>query len=340
MKIYNLYCIAVALALLATTLLSGCSSTDPTTVPIVTTSAVSDVMVSTAECGGSVTSDGGAAVTARGVCWSINPTPTIADNKTTDGSGTGGFTSNISYLIELTGYYVRAYATNNIGTGYGGVLFFKTGAETVTDIDGNIYQVVKIGDQWWMKENLKVTHYRNADPILHETDGGEWTGLFMGAYCEYNNDPANVATYGRLYNWTAVNDSRSIAPEDFHVPTDEDWKQLEMYLGMSPDRADTTGWRGTDEGGKLKESGTMHWSVPNEAATDESGFSALPGGYRGTLGGYYDMGGYAGFWSATEAYTPTAWLRGLSAYDSTVNRDESDRRVGLSIRCVLDWTTL
>ena len=149
---------------------------------------------------------------------------------------------------------------------------------TVTDIDGNTYQTVKIGDQWWMAENLKVTCYRNGDAIPNITDGTTWASLSTGAYCEYNNDINNVATYGRLYNWYAVTDSRNIAPAGWHVPSDAEWKQLEMYLGMSQSEADATGWRGTDEGGKLKEVGTMHWNSPNTGATNESGFTALPGG--------------------------------------------------------------
>ncbi|MEJ2629601.1 MAG: fibrobacter succinogenes major paralogous domain-containing protein, partial [bacterium] len=108
---------------------------------------------------------------------------------------------------------------------------FKTG--TVTDIDGNTYQTVKIGDQWWMAENLKVTHYRNNDEIPNVTYWGDWHDLSTGAYCDYNNNEGNVSTCGHLYNWYAVNDSRNIAPEGWHVPTDEEWKELEMYLGMS-----------------------------------------------------------------------------------------------------------
>jgi len=337
MKININHFIAVAFVFLATVLIPGCSSTgSDNTVPVVTTSAVCNITLTTAECGGCVTSDGGAAVTTRGVCWCTNPTPAIEDNNTTDGSGTGSFTSNISSLAEATTYYVRAYATNNIGTGYGNILSFQTGVETVTDIDGNIYNTVKIGDQWWLMENLRVTHYRNGDPITHVTDGDTWTGLYYGAFCEYNNNLDYVETYGRLYNWYAVDDSRSIAPEGWHVPTDDDWKQLEMYLGMSQDRADTTGWRGTDEGGKLKESGTTHWTSPNEGATNESGFTALPGGYRGPLGGYYSMGLFGGFWSSTNRYPIDMLHRGLSYNHSQVIRDDIDRRHGLSIRCVRD----
>jgi uncharacterized protein (TIGR02145 family) len=122
----------------------------------------------------------------------------------------------------------------------------------VTDIDGNVYQTVTIGAQVWMAENLKVTHYRNGDPIPNVTDTAAWEGLSTGAYCEYDNDINNVATYGRLYNWYAVDDSRGLAPEGWHVPSDDEWKQLEMYLGMSQSEADDYGWRGTDEGGEVK----------------------------------------------------------------------------------------
>ncbi|MFC1562338.1 FISUMP domain-containing protein, partial [candidate division KSB1 bacterium] len=173
---------------------------------------------------------------------------------------------------------------------------------TVTDIDENVYQIVQIGDQEWMVENLKVTRYRNGDAIPNVTDGSAWGGLSTGAYCTYYNNASNAAVYGHLYNWYAVDDSRGLAPEGWHVPTDEEWKELEMYLGMSQSEADTSGWRGTDEGDKLKETGTSHWGSPNAGATNESGFTALPGGYRsistGTFLNFYHI---AIFWSSTES---------------------------------------
>lgn len=150
----------------------------------------------------------------------------------------------------------------------------------VIDIDGNVYQIVTIGTQVWMAENLKVTHYRNGDVIPNVTDGPTWAGLTTGAYCEYDNNVASVATYGRLYNWYAAVDTRNIAPDGWHVPSDEEWKQLETYLGMSQAEADAIGLRGSDEGGMLKETGTSHWDSPNTGATNESGFTALPGGHR------------------------------------------------------------
>ncbi len=206
----------------------------------------------------------------------------------------------------------------------------------VTDIDGNLYQTIKIGNQWWMMENLKVTHYRNGDAIPNVTDGSTWSGLTTGAYCNYNNDVNNVATYGRLYNWDAAVDSRNIAPVGWHVPTDAEWKQLEMYLGMSQTEADATGRRGTDEGGKLKEVGTAHWVSPNTGSTNESGFSALPGGHRNYDGIFSSMGRVAAFWSSTVRIGNGAWYRILGYDYSEVSRNSYSEQGGFSVRCVKD----
>ena len=206
----------------------------------------------------------------------------------------------------------------------------------LTDIDGNTYLTIKIGEQWWMAENLKVTRYRNGDPIPNVTDESAWSDLTTGAYCSYENDPANAETYGYLYNWYAVNDPRGLAPEGWHVPTDAEWKQLEMSLGMSQSQADDVGWRGTDEGGKLKETGTAHWKSSNEGATNESGFSALPGGGRYGNGRFLNAGDGAFFWSSTEINRNYVWLRGLGYGDSHFNRSYNDLQNGFSVRCVRD----
>jgi uncharacterized protein (TIGR02145 family) len=208
---------------------------------------------------------------------------------------------------------------------------------TVTDIDGNVYQTVTIGTQVWMKENLKVTHYRNGDAIPNVTDDATWTGLTTGAYCEYNNDINNVAVYGRLYNWYSVADSRNIAPTGWHVPSDAEWKQLEMYLGMSQADADGESQRGTDEGGKLKEAGTTHWQSPNTGATNESGFSGLPGGSRYDNGYFNFRNDYAYFWSSTEVIGGFVWYRNLAWTDSEVHRSIFiNKPYGYSVRCVKD----
>ena len=207
---------------------------------------------------------------------------------------------------------------------------------TVTDIDGNVYQVVEIGDQCWMAENLKVTHYRNSETVPNVIDDWIWFELSTGAYCNYDNNGGNVSTYGRLYNWYAVMDSRGLAPEGWHVPSDEEWKQLEMYLGMSQAAADSTGLRGVDEGGKLKESGTVHWNAPNTGATNESGFTALPGGYRDQDGRFFDMGSTTFFWASTVYDIYFAWLRNMGYNSSKIARSWNFKRGGLSVRCVKD----
>ncbi len=284
-------------------------------------------------------SNGGDPVIAFGVCWSTDSIPTIAADTTIEGSGVGSFTSTAVYLVPNTTYFIRAYATNSVGTGYGQIESFTTlelETGTVTDYDGNIYQTVKIGDQWWMAENLKVTHYRNGDPIPNINDDATWANLTTGAYCSYNNDSANAETYGFLYNWFAEDDSRGLAPEGWHVPSDTEWKQLEMYLGMSPAEADATGWRGTNEGGKLKETDTVHWCFPNAGATNESGFTALPGGSRNHEGSFSDMCGNGIFWSSTEFDGNYAWCRYLMLSDSQVLRVYDWVEFGNSVRCIKD----
>lgn len=205
---------------------------------------------------------------------------------------------------------------------------------SVTDIDGNVYRTVTIGTQVWMAENLEVTHYRNGDAIPNVTDNVTWYNLTIGAYCEYNNDVNSVVTYGRLYNWYAATDSRNIAPAGWHVPSDAEWKQLEMYLGMSQADADLDGWRGTDEGGKLKETGTAHWSSPNAGATNESGFSGLPGGYRDSDASYIQLGFNVYFWSSTEGSSSYAWFRGLFYDYSSIARYNDYKKYGFAVRCV------
>ncbi len=213
------------------------------------------------------------------------------------------------------------------------------GTGTVTDIDGNVYQTLIIGDQEWMIENLKVTHYRNGDPIPHVTDNTQWAGLSSGAYCYYDNDPANAETYGALYNWYAVDDLRGIAPEGWHIPSDAEIMELEMYLGMSQQQANSTGWRGTNEGSKLAGSYDL-WNdgaLKNDPEFGSSGFSFLPGGYRCNCdGNFYGLGNYGSFWSATESNTYLAWNR-ILYYDLTeVYRFSSNKHYGFSVRCIRD----
>jgi uncharacterized protein (TIGR02145 family) len=207
------------------------------------------------------------------------------------------------------------------------VNFYQTG--TVTDIDDNIYQTVKIGNQWWMAENLKVTHYRNGDAIPNITDDEQWSSLTTGAYCNYNIT-VNVAVHGRLYNWYVIEDSRNIAPAGWHVPTDDDWIELELYLGMYQDDVNDEGWRGTDIGTKMKSAGSGWYGE------DSYGFSALPSGYRAYYSDFFGIGDYTFWWTATEYDATYAWYRQLSYANTRVNRDWNNKKYGYSVRCVMD----
>ena len=219
---------------------------------------------------------------------------------------------------------------------------FKTSASPLTDIDGNVYKTVKIGNQRWMAENLKVTHYRDGTAAIpNVTDGTAWGLLATGAYCIYNNNAGNeVDTYGTLYNWYAVTDSRNLAPEGWHVPTDDDWKELEMYLGMSQSEADNTGLRGTNEGSKLAGNADLWYSsgnLENNSEFGTSGFTALPGGYRDYSNGSYYVMGYRGyFWSATEGNSSYAWYRLLNYLYSDVDLYGDSKRSGFAVRLLRD----
>ena len=308
---------------------SGCKKDEK--VPSLTTVAINTITQTTATSGGNITSDGGATITACGVCWSTNLTPTIADNKTTEAVGSNNFTSSITELMPSTTYYVRAYATNSVGTSYGNSLQFTTAS--ITDIDGNIYHQVNIGTQVWMVENLKTTHYRNGDPITNVTDNNLWENLTSGAYCNYENNTNNAANYGRLYNWYAVKDPRNIAPIGWHVPSDSEWQILIDYLG------------GNDVAGtKLKESGTVHWQNVTSGADNSSGFTALPGGCHDGMNTFvgnhefYEINICGFWWSATEntANINCVWVRCMASGSGGVSNDPYNKNMGFSVRCIKD----
>ena len=208
----------------------------------------------------------------------------------------------------------------------GQVLVTTIETGTVTDIDGNVYPTVKIGNQWWMAGNLKVTNYRNGDYIPHLTDNAQWTDFAIGAYCNYDNDEGNVSAYGCLYNWYAADDSRNIAPQGWHVPTEAEWQTLVNYLGGS-----------SVAGGKMKEAGTSHWDSPNSGATNESGFSALPGGLRYDVNGDFYYMDQAAYFLSTSAYDDyTVWYVGLSSSWREANIERLGKHQGYSVRCVRD----
>jgi uncharacterized protein (TIGR02145 family) len=265
------------------------TTTSEINLPTLTTIAVTSIDNTTAVSGGTISGDGGGNITARGVCWSTNINPTIdLSTKTSDGVGTGAFTSAISALVANTTYYARAYATNSAGTAYGNQVSFITTQINITgpnasDIDGNIYQTVTNCIQTWMKTNLNVSKYRNGDIIPQVTDPQAWGALTTGAWCYYANTSSNGTTYGKLYNWYAVNDPRGLSPSGWHVPTKTEWDIITNCLG-GPQVA----------GGSMKEAGSIHWNSPN-IATNNSGFTALPGGLRDGNGIFSNIN-YNGYW--------------------------------------------
>jgi uncharacterized protein (TIGR02145 family) len=205
---------------------------------------------------------------------------------------------------------------------------------TVTDIEGNTYKTVIIGDQEWMAENLRTSKYADGSEIPNVTDNTIWAANITGAYCDYSNNPSNSVVYGRLYNWYIASSTnpQNVCPTGWHVPTDTDWTTLEDYLG---------GIRSEDSpvcniGGKLKESGTIHWISPNTGATNESGFNAIPGGTREPDGVFNMLGTQAVWWSATEFDLSNAWNRNLLNYSTDDFRTDLNKNYGFSVRCIKD----
>lgn len=217
-------------------------------------------------------------------------------------------------------------------------------SRSVIDIDGNNYPAVQVGNQVWMAENLRVTHYRDGTAIPNVTDPGEWTTTILGAYCIYNNNSSNEAdTYGALYNWAAAADERQIAPVGWHLPSDSEWQELEMTLGMSQSEAEATGYRGTNEGSKLAGNSGLwdNGEIESDAEFGSSSFDALPGGTRSSANGEYDgLGIHGSFWTATANTSDEIWYRTLYNDRSDVWRYNVGNGIdGLAIRCLNDTDT-
>jgi len=299
--------------------------------------------------GGLIIHNGGAEITSRGICWSTATRPTIDDNCISDGAGSGNFESEIDGLAPYTVYFIRAYATNILGTGYGESFGFITlwDNSSITDIDGNEYATIQIGDQVWMAENLKSVRYSDGVSIPFAESVDEWMALSADSrgYCFYDNSQLAFSTYGALYTWPAAMNSvdssniennavQGVCPSGWHLPGNAEWIQLEVQLGMSELLAKDEGWHGWDEGGMLKEPGTSLWVEPNLFATNSSGFSAIPGGFRDTLGIYRSGGSYTAFWSSTGGDDEVAWLMGLHAGRGEILREKYPVKDGYSVRCI------
>ncbi|MGW8314367.1 MAG: fibrobacter succinogenes major paralogous domain-containing protein [Bacteroidales bacterium] len=299
--------------------------------------------------GGNITNDGGGTIMTSGICWATRRFPDLEDSHTDEGGGHDSFESYLNNLTPYTVYYVRAYAINEAGTGYGQEVAFQTywDESPVTDVDGNEYPTVQIGEQVWMAMNLRAIHYADGTPLNLVEPAADWEGLEVdaAAYCFYGN-LADQEIYGALYSWGAATrdpataeageEVQGVCPDGWHLPGDEEWKTLEMELGMTWLTADKDQWRGFEEGGMLKIAGTEYWNEPNEMATNESGFSAAPAGIRSADGIFSGRGDHTVYWTATGVEPNSAWVRALHTMRGEIKREYVNRKAGYSVRCIMD----
>jgi uncharacterized protein (TIGR02145 family) len=299
--------------------------------PTVNTLAVNPTTETTATGGGNIVSDGGSPVTARGICWSTNQSPTILNNRTLNGTGTGSFTSSMTGLTTNTTYYVRAYATNAIGTSYGSessiVLYLNVPGPNVTDADGNLYNSVRIGSQIWMAKNLRSRKYLNGDILPNITDNTQWSLATQGAYCNFLNSESTGVIYGYLYNYYAVTDNRNICPAGWHVPTREEWLVLINYLGGD-----------NVASSKIRVSGLTYWN--HNKGTNSSGFGALGTSWRGDDGLFYYSLGSGAYWWTNSVFSNTYPFYTYLYSDPNNLRvgygHYFEKNAGVSVRCVKD----
>jgi uncharacterized protein (TIGR02145 family) len=254
---------------------------------------------------------------------------------TTSKNSNVSFTANLTNLKPNTQYHYRINAINASGIGNGADLSFKTTDtsivvinfnpdltyDSIYDSEGNKYRTIQIGTQTWMAENLRSTKFNDGTDVPFVLDVSAWLSLTTPGYSWYNGDSIG---YGALYNWHTVNTGK-ICPAGWHVPSDEEWTTFTDYLGGK-----------SVAGGKLRESGTSHWLSPNTGATNESGFSGLPSGYRNYSGGYNSISHYGIWWTSTEWSSTSAWYRDVYYGYNSVDRSNSNKRSGATIRCLKD----
>jgi uncharacterized protein (TIGR02145 family) len=306
--------------------LFGCDKDPiPTVTPSITTGVASNVLNTTATVSLSIADVSNSK--EIGVLYSTSSISLSSTAQKTSISNlkSGDNSASLTDLFPGTTYYYKAYATDGYTSIYGEIKTFTTGGVAiVTDVDGNVYHYITIGTQIWMVENLKTTKYRDGTAIPNVTDQTIWTNLTTGAYCYYNNDVASYnALYGYLYNWYAVN-TGMLAPTGWHVATDTEWTTLSTYLGGE-----------SVAGGKLKETGTNHWNSPNTGATNESGFSALPGGSRFS-NGFSNVGDGGFWWSSTKRNDDYVWFRFLGYNYGNLYNSGGLKHLGFSVRCLRD----
>ncbi len=298
------------------------------------TSEVQNISINSAICGGMLKTTAINTITYKGICWNTSGNPTISDSIKVVVNSADSFKVSLTGLKNAATYYIRAFAISDAGTSYGSEKSFTTIevsiSSSISDIDGNSYNTVKIGNQYWMSANLKTKHFNNGDSIATTNPATadisqEPSPTYQWAYAGNEN---NVDTYGRLYTWNVVNDSRKLCPVGWHVPSSEDINTLVSSLG------------GFEEGGaKLKETGLQHWHEPNSEADNSSELTAVPAGLRDADNTFSGLG-YYGYWWTNSIQTilgkEYAVFISLSYSDKKIGGFPSDKMVGISIRCIKD----
>jgi uncharacterized protein (TIGR02145 family) len=316
-------------------------NTNPVLVPTLTTRSISSIQYVSAVSGGEVSDDGGGIIKSRGVCWAKTPNPVLDNLSTLDGIGKGTYSSMISGLDQGSTYYVRAYATNEAGTGYGNQLAFITpGNSYVADVDGNSYRINAIGSQVWMLDNLRTTKYNDGTDIPNITFDTVWNSLDSPAYCWYNNDISNKYNYGALYNGFTIL-TENLCPSGWHVSTDADWTILKDFL-----KNNSFGFEGIGDVLGKSIASKYSWTESNHYAAvgnhpeinNNSSFNAYPSGmrdYRGYFGN--TVGTDAIWWAPDNSINPNPlWDYGLEYYSSDIFKGSDYSQSGFSVRCVKD----
>lgn len=328
---------------------SGCKKIEPAGSLLIKTNDIELYSEGIYNLKGTVVSIGNEKIIEHGFCWSesINPDTDGYMIRLGPKSSAGSFSSFIYEIQPGKTYHVKAYATSSISTYYGDDESFSTPENIVypiIDVDHNIYYPVKIGEQIWMNDNLKVTHYPDGTPIQRIEDRLVWFYMpwYNAAYCWYENYGAIAADYGNLYTWPAAmhinskdeiktGEVQGICPDGWHLPSDDEWKKLEIFLGMSREEAEIESWRGQDEGGKMKYRDM--WKIPNTGATNESHFGAIPAGWCDGAGYYRNIERSTRFWSSS-IRGDYAWVRQLDHNSSQIFRGTIGVYEGVSVRCI------
>lgn len=335
----------ILLAIIIGSLASSCKQDNDENPPLIITANAINVGSTSALSGGTVRWDDESEITGRGICWSAMSNPTIDDHKIANGKGTGDFESILTGLLPNTSYYTRTYVIKNGRVIYGNLVSFKT-EDVVTDIDGNIYNTITIGNQVWLAENLRTTRFLNGDEI------GTTTPSTLGVMYDrdpvyqwaYDGNEKNIAKYGRLYTWYAVMDPRGISPAGWHIPSVEEWIVLEKYL-----IANKYNYDGTTDGNRIAKSmaSASGWGFSREIGAvgnndfityfNKTGFTALPGGYRDFEGKFQRIGITGCWWSTTEENSYNANYRYLGYSRSDLISSSYFEFCGVSVRCIKDY---